>query len=88
MRASVAVAWKGEKRLVTDKKEIDVVESFERDFTRIEPEGVIIGENGKLWVQACLVGGVIVSGESGCVELQVKNHSHKKVCWSSSHRFC
>jgi hypothetical protein len=34
-------------------------------------------------VQAKIVGGVIVAGESGCVELQVKNHSIKKVCASS-----
>jgi hypothetical protein len=79
VRASVGVAWKGEKRLVTDKKEVDIVESYEEDFGRVEPEGVIIGENGKLWTQGRIVGGVIVGGESACVELQVKNHSNKKV---------
>jgi hypothetical protein len=73
------VSWKGEKRLVTDKKEIDVVESGEEDFARIEPEGVIVGENGKFWAQGRMVGGVAVAGESACVELHVKNHSSKKV---------
>jgi hypothetical protein len=73
------VAWKGDKRLVTDKKEIDVVESSEQDYSIAEPEGVIIGENGKIWAQGRIVGGVAVAGESACVELQVKNHSSKKV---------
>lgn len=78
-KASVQVAWKGEKTLVIDKKELDVVESFEQDFGRSEPEGVVVGENGKIFVQGRVVGGVLISGESGCVELQVKNHSSKKV---------
>jgi hypothetical protein len=79
VRATVAVAWKGEKQLVTAKKEIEVVETYEEDFTRIEPEGVVIGENGKMWVQGRVVGGILVSGESACVELAVKNHSSRKV---------
>lgn len=79
IRASVGVAYKGENRLVTDKKEVDVVESFEEDFNRHEPEGVIVGENGKIWVQAKLLGGFVVAGQPACVELQVKNHSTKKV---------
>lgn len=78
-KASVQVAWKDEKTLVIDKKELDVVESFEQDFGRSEPEGVVVGENGKIFVQGRVVGGVLISGESGCVELQVKNHSSKKV---------
>lgn len=77
-KASVQVAWKDEKTLVIDKKELDVVESFEQDFGRSEPEGVVVGENGKIFVQGRVVGGVLISGESGCVELQVKNHSSKK----------
>ncbi|KAF4571021.1 hypothetical protein EYR36_001709 [Pleurotus pulmonarius] len=77
-KASVQVAWKGEKTLVIDKKELDVVESFEQDFGRSEPEGVVVGENGKIFVQGRVVGGVLIAGESGCVELQVKNHSSKK----------
>jgi hypothetical protein len=80
VKCSVGVAWKGEKRLVTDKKSVDVVESYEEnDFLRIDPEGVIVGENGKIWVQGKVVGGLVVAGESACVELQVKNHSSKKV---------
>ncbi|KAG6855897.1 hypothetical protein H0H87_009577 [Tephrocybe sp. NHM501043] len=79
LRATVGVVWKGEKRLVVCKREIDVVESFEEDFSRTTPEGVVIGEFGKIWVQGTVVGGIVVAGESGCVELQVKNHSNKKV---------
>ncbi|KAJ7471047.1 hypothetical protein FB451DRAFT_1090677 [Mycena latifolia] len=78
LRASVGVCWKGEKRLVTDRRDIQVVECFEEDPARPEPEGVVVGENGKIWAQAKIVGGVIVAGESACVELQVKNHSTKK----------
>lgn len=80
VRASVGVFWKGEKRLVTNKKDIEVVESYEHDFSRAEPEAVVVGEYGKIWAQGKLVGGMAVAGESACVELQVKNHSNKKVC--------
>ncbi|KAG6841348.1 hypothetical protein C0991_012173 [Blastosporella zonata] len=77
LRATVGVMWKGEKRLVVCKREIDVVESFEEDFSRPAPEGVVVGEHGKIWVQGSVVG-IIVAGESAGVELQVKNHSNKK----------
>jgi hypothetical protein len=74
------VAWRGERVLVTDEKSVDVVESYEEnDFSRIEPEGIVVGENGKIWIQGRVVGGLVVAGESACVELQVKNHSSKRV---------
>ncbi|KAL1683224.1 hypothetical protein EV122DRAFT_273346 [Schizophyllum commune] len=78
VRATVGVFWKGEKRLVIDKTKVDVVESYEEDFARAEPEGVVVGENGKIWAQGRVIGGVVVAGESACVELQLKNHSTKK----------
>ncbi|KAF8071531.1 hypothetical protein FPV67DRAFT_879215 [Lyophyllum atratum] len=78
VRATVGVVWKGEKRLVTCKREIDVVESYEVDFSRVEPEGVVVGESGKIWVKGNVVGGIVIAGETACVELQVKNHSNKK----------
>ncbi|KAJ7035304.1 hypothetical protein C8F04DRAFT_1233739 [Mycena alexandri] len=78
LRASVGVLWKGEKRLVMERTDIQVVECFTEDPTRPEPEGVVVAENGKIWAQGKVVGGVIVAGESACVELQVKNHSTKK----------
>ena len=43
------------------------------------PECLVVGEGGKVWAQARVVGGMLVAGESACVELQVKNHSAKKV---------
>jgi hypothetical protein len=43
------------------------------------PEGLIVGEGGKIWVQARVLGGILVAGESACIELQVKNHSAKRV---------
>ena len=79
VRATVGVAYKGENKLVFDKKEVDVVEAFEPDFSRADPEAVVVGENGKIWLQAKLLGGVVVAGQPACVELTVKNHSLKKV---------
>lgn len=46
-----------------------------------EPEGVVVGENGKLWVQGKVLGSVVVAGSTACLELQVKNHSTKKVLY-------
>ncbi|KAF9029109.1 hypothetical protein BDZ89DRAFT_1065634 [Hymenopellis radicata] len=79
VRASVQVFWKGEKKVVVQSKEVDVVESYaDVDFSRDEPEAVAVGENGKIWMQGRLIGGVLVAGESACIELQVKNHSSRK----------
>ncbi|KAF8896634.1 hypothetical protein BD779DRAFT_1496977 [Infundibulicybe gibba] len=79
LRAAVGVAWKGERKLVTDTRELDVVESFRpHGVDGKDPEAVVVAEGGKIWVQGRLVGGVVVAGESACVELQVKNHSNKK----------
>ena len=79
VRATVGVAYKGENKLVFDKKDVDVVEAFEPDFSRVDPEAVAVGESGKIWLQARLLGGVVVAGQPACVELTVKNHSLKKV---------
>ncbi|KAG6897315.1 hypothetical protein C0992_002491 [Termitomyces sp. T32_za158] len=76
--ATVGVIWKGEKTLVVCKREIDVVEGVEDDITRTIPEGIVVGEFGKIWVQGSVVGGMIIAGESACLELQVKNHSDKR----------
>ncbi|KIY66014.1 hypothetical protein CYLTODRAFT_455796 [Cylindrobasidium torrendii FP15055 ss-10] len=79
IRASVQIFWKGEKKVVVQSKEVDVIESYaDIDFSRDEPESVAVGENGKIWMQGKVVGGVLVAGESACVELQVKNHSSRK----------
>ncbi|KAF9477727.1 hypothetical protein BDN70DRAFT_880830 [Pholiota conissans] len=79
LRASVGVFWKNERRLVVDKRPIDVVEAYpyEEIMGKI-PEAIVVGENGKLWMQGKIVGSVIVAGESAYLELQVKNHSGKK----------
>ena len=49
--------------MVFDKKEVDIVEAFEPDFSRVDPEAVVIGESGKIWLQARLLGGVVVAGQ-------------------------
>ena len=69
--------------MLLEKKDVDVVEAFdEEEFNqegRGDPQAVVVAEQGKIWAQARLVGGLVVAGESACVELQVKNHSTKKV---------
>jgi len=66
---------------VLDKTPVDVVESFpyEDPYMTKFPEGIIVGEQGKLWMQGRMVGSVVVAGGSACLELQVKNHSSRKV---------
>ncbi|KAI0833809.1 hypothetical protein BC628DRAFT_1414544 [Trametes gibbosa] len=78
IRASVGVAWKGEKKLVTDQKPVDVVERYDESNSGIDPEAVIVGENGKIWMQGRVLGGFMVAGQPACIELMVKNHSAKK----------
>ena len=77
VRASVGVAHKSEKRVVTDNAEADIVQS--EDMDGAVAEHIVVGENGKLYVQGRVVGGRIVSGRQACVELRVKNQSSKKV---------
>jgi len=47
------------------------------------PQVVVVGGSGKLWMQGRVLGGVLVADATACLELQVKNHSTKKVCVSS-----
>ena len=92
VRASAGVAWKDQNRLVTDKCPVDILQRYsgDDDATQVgegdlnfdtwpAPEALIVGEGGKIWVQGRILGGMLVAGESACVELQVKNHSAKKV---------
>jgi hypothetical protein len=77
VRASAGASWKGERRLVTHVCDAPVVEdAADVDATA---EAVVVGENGKIWAQGRVIGGVLVAGHSACLELQVKNHSTKKV---------
>ncbi|EIW84282.1 hypothetical protein CONPUDRAFT_142629 [Coniophora puteana RWD-64-598 SS2] len=78
VRASVGVAWKGEKRLVTNKRDVNVVEAWSEQYPSL-PRGVAVIEGGKLWAQA-LMNTVIVAGKSAWIELQLKNHSQR---WTS-----
>jgi hypothetical protein len=77
VRATVGVVWKGERRLVTHAKDAHVVEDIED--ADLKAEAIVVGEGGKIWVQGRVIGGVLVAGHSACLELQVKNHSAKKV---------
>lgn len=80
IRASVGVAWRGEKRLVTDQRDVSVVECYDIRALPEHPQGVTIADGGNIWAQAFITNGPIVAGEIACVELQLKNHSLKWVC--------
>ena len=71
---------------MTDNRVLEVVAAYpyEETFGGKEAQGVVVGENGKFWMQGTLVGGAVVAGGTACVELQVKNHSTKKVSLCSS----
>lgn len=84
VRATVGVVHKGERRLLTDRKVVDVVEVYRDDPSRPEPQGMLVGENGKILMQGKVLGGVLIAGQPVCVELVVKNHSTKKVDISHS----
>ncbi|QRW04019.1 arrestin [Ceratobasidium sp. AG-Ba] len=75
IRASASVAWKGERRLVTDRQDIQVVESATQE---VESAGTAVGESGKVWMQAKVLGGAVMAGQTCCIELHVKNHSSRK----------
>ncbi|KAF8800481.1 hypothetical protein BYT27DRAFT_7262880 [Phlegmacium glaucopus] len=63
-------------KLVVDNKTVDVVEAYPYD--KSPPEAIVVGDNGKLWMQGRMIGGPVVAGRTAYWELQVKNHSNKK----------
>lgn len=75
IRASVGVAWRGEKRLVTDHQNVNVVEYCDTRAPSKRPQGFAVAEGGNIWAQAFVMNGPIVAGEVACVELHLKNHS-------------
>ncbi|KAF8556498.1 hypothetical protein OG21DRAFT_1506414 [Imleria badia] len=80
IRASVSVAWRGDKRLVTDMREVKIVESWGPTNAAPSPQAVVITQGGKIWAQATLTNAVVVGGESAYINLQLKNHTHR---WTS-----
>lgn len=77
IRATAAVWWKGERTSVRFNREVVVVECLVESRIPREPS-TLVAEGGKMVVQAQVVGGIGVTSRPTCVELQVKNHSHKK----------
>ncbi|KAF8797477.1 hypothetical protein BYT27DRAFT_7265690 [Phlegmacium glaucopus] len=55
---------------------VDVVEAYPYD--KSPPEAIVVGDNGKLWMQGRMIGGPVVAGRTAYWELQVENHSNKK----------
>ena len=78
IRCTVAVFWKGERTIVRCNKEVIVTECLLESRLPREPS-TLVAEGGKMVVQAQVVGGMGVTGRPTCIELQVKNHSLKKV---------
>lgn len=81
IRASVSVAWRGDKRLVIDKREVKVVEYWDPTNEAPSPQAVVIAEGGNIWAQATLTNDMVVGGESACIDLQLKNHTQRWVCF-------
>lgn len=82
LRASVGVYWKNEKKLLVDNRTVDVVQAYPYgESLRGPPEAIVVGDNGKLWMQGRMIGGPVVAGGSACLELQVKNHSNRGVIY-------
>lgn len=75
IRASVGVAWRGEKRLVTDHQNVNVVEYFDIRVPSKRPQGFAVAEGGNIWAQAFVTNDPIIAGEVACVDLHLKNHS-------------
>ncbi|KAF8816126.1 hypothetical protein BYT27DRAFT_7248651 [Phlegmacium glaucopus] len=63
------------ENLVVDKT-VDVVEAY--PYEKSPPEAIVVGDNGKLWMQGRMIGGPVVAGGTPYLELQVKNHCNKK----------
>ncbi|KIJ14386.1 hypothetical protein PAXINDRAFT_116058 [Paxillus involutus ATCC 200175] len=80
VRASVSVSWRGDKRLVTDKREVKVVEGWGGINAAHLPQAAVIAEGGKIWAQATITNGAVVGGETACIDLQLKNNSQR---WTS-----
>lgn len=77
IRASIGVSYKGETRFLTNSVNAELVQCQDMDDTT--DEHVVVGENGKVYVRGKLVGGRVIMGEKGCLELHVKNQTSKKV---------
>ncbi|THH10040.1 hypothetical protein EW145_g1598 [Phellinidium pouzarii] len=78
IRASVGVSWRGERQRVMERKEVAVIEALGDPAIAEGAEHIVVGENGKIWIQGRIVNPYVVAGHSACVELFVKNHSTKK----------
>ncbi|KAF8799072.1 hypothetical protein BYT27DRAFT_6869810 [Phlegmacium glaucopus] len=55
---------------------LDVVEAY--PYEKFPPEAIVVGDNGKLWMQGRMIGGPVVAGGTAYLGLQVRNHSNKK----------
>ncbi|KAI6037696.1 hypothetical protein EDC04DRAFT_2897290 [Pisolithus marmoratus] len=80
VRANVSVAWRGDRRLVTDTREVRVVESLDAIAQTEIPQAVSISEGGKIWARASITSGAVVGGEAVCIDLQLKNYTSRWTC--------
>ncbi|KAI5119446.1 hypothetical protein M0805_008385 [Coniferiporia weirii] len=77
VRASVGISWRGERRYVMERRDITVAEALGRPTNPSGDEQIVVGENGKIWMQGRILNPYVVAGHNACVELFVRNHSMK-----------
>jgi hypothetical protein len=66
LRASASVYWRGEKRLITEQKVVDVVQGLDdKNLTEyVNDNDATAGKNGKLWMRRSFAGSrIITAGE-------------------------
>ncbi|KAF9519674.1 hypothetical protein BS47DRAFT_1387948 [Hydnum rufescens UP504] len=66
VKAGVEVFWNGERRLVVDSREIDVVEALDEETPMTDLGHAVVGDGGRIWAHARIMGGVCISGRAAC----------------------
>jgi hypothetical protein len=78
VKAGVEVFWNEERRLVVDSREIDVVEALDEETPMTDLGHAVVGDGGRIWAHARILGGLCISGRAACCVLHVKNNSTRK----------
>ena len=64
--------WTSSERRCLLEEWKEVVQAYPYEaYLRGPPEAIVVGDNGKLWMQGRMIGGLVVAGGSACLELQV-----------------
>ena len=76
------MAWRGDRRLVTDTREVKVVESLDTLSPTTISQAVATAEGGNIWALAKVTNGAVIGGEAACIDLEMKNHTSRWVSLS------